>query len=916
MSPGLLAWTAAGAVVAVVAAIRLLGASDQPEPAVKNGYRWFAVAAACWGIGGVAQLVFGGLIGGAPPLRVADLISLAAWPALVIGAATLTARFAEPERASGGPDQVPASLVPGIVVDSCLLVVALFVIGWVTLFGRDYLSADVGASAFALDLIRPLVDLAAVGMLLPFAVRSLRLTLLPILAIGAITISDSLAVGARISDVSPGAGALAAWITGLCLLAIAPAALAAPVPDGSAEPSTRRRMRAHWPDGSWSSPATLTALAVAAAAALVVTGFSLGGGPVASPALAIAGAMVVLVLVIRLAGLARQSFAVAGAAQKSDQMFRALADTTSDVVVVCDLTGSIAYISPASVDFGYQPAQLTGARLAELIHPQDRLAGIQAALSVLRAGSTGTFAGRVRGADGSWRHVESALSRYGPANEPARLLITARDVSDRIALRRQVTHLTFHDGLTGLPNRAFVEEQVKDLAGQHEPDQAARLAQPVPVDASAGRPTVVGAILVDLDGYTAVNDLIGPGGGDLLLAQAGRRLRADAPPQATVARWGDDEFAVLVTDSATPQDVVDLARRLAARIAAEPFSASGREISLTASVGVALASASNAGHLLSNADVAMSRAKEAGGGRVELFAPAMHDEVLRRLDLTAELQHAISEQQLAIEYQPVVDLVTSRVVAVEALVRWSRDSEPISPREFLCVAEESGLIVPLGDWVLREACRTVAAWHASGWQIGLSVNFSVRQVSAPGFASSVLAALDEAGLAPETLTMEVTERVLTDSAAPMIGELAGLRGKGIKLAIDDFGTGYGSLAYLRQLAVDIIKIDPSFVAGLGADPILALLTRTIVQVGHDLGIEVVAEGIERPEQLEQLRAMGCNLGQGFLVARPMTARGVQAMAASPMAVPAPASQPGTDSADHADAPAGAQAGAPACSPAS
>jgi EAL domain-containing protein (putative c-di-GMP-specific phosphodiesterase class I) len=215
---------------------------------------------------------------------------------------------------------------------------------------------------------------------------------------------------------------------------------------------------------------------------------------------------------------------------------------------------------------------------------------------------------------------------------------------------------------------------------------------------------------------------------------------------------------------------------------------------------------------------------------------------------------------------------------VEALVRWSRAGEAVPPAEFLAVAEDSGLIVPLGDWVLREACEQAAAWQRAGRAIGMSVNFSLRQVSAARFSESVLTVLTDTGLAPEALTLEVTERVLIEGTGPMVDRLAELRRRGIRLAIDDFGTGHASLAYLRQLPVDIIKIDPSFVAGLGQDPTLAMLTRTIVRVGHDLGIEVVAEGIERPEQLELLREMGCGLGQGYLIARPMTAAGVEALA--------------------------------------
>jgi EAL domain-containing protein (putative c-di-GMP-specific phosphodiesterase class I) len=278
--------------------------------------------------------------------------------------------------------------------------------------------------------------------------------------------------------------------------------------------------------------------------------------------------------------------------------------------------------------------------------------------------------------------------------------------------------------------------------------------------------------------------------------------------------------------------------------------------------------------------VAMSRAKEVGGGRVEVFAAHMHADAVRRLELATALRQAITEGSLAIDYQPVVELATSRITAVEALVRWSPDGEQLAPGEFLGVAEDSGLIVPLGDWVLREACRQAAAWRAAGWHIGLSVNFSLRQVSAARFAESVLAVLDSSGLPYGALTLEVTEQVLVEGAGPMVAGLSQLRQQGVRLAIDDFGTGYASLAYLRELPVDIIKIDPSFVAGLGIDGTLALLTRTIVQVGHDLGIEVVAEGIERPEQLELLRAMGCGLGQGYLVARPMTARGIEDLASA------------------------------------
>jgi EAL domain-containing protein (putative c-di-GMP-specific phosphodiesterase class I) len=270
--------------------------------------------------------------------------------------------------------------------------------------------------------------------------------------------------------------------------------------------------------------------------------------------------------------------------------------------------------------------------------------------------------------------------------------------------------------------------------------------------------------------------------------------------------------------------------------------------------------------------VAMSRAKDLGGDRVEVYAAHMHADVVRRLEIVSDLQRAVSNGELTLQYQPIVDLQTSCVVGAEALVRWWRGDQMVAPREFLGAAEESGLIVPLGEWVLREACAQGASWN-----IGVSVNLSARQITAPAFSARVAAILTETGLPPEALTVEVNERILVEENGLIIERLADLHRLGVRVAIDDFGTGYASLAFLRQLPLDIIKIDPSFVAGLGHDDTLTLLTRTVVQVGRDLGLRVIAEGIEQPRQLAALREMGCCYGQGFLVARPTGAAGVEAL---------------------------------------
>jgi diguanylate cyclase (GGDEF)-like protein len=731
-----------------------------------------------------------------------------------------------------------------------------------------------------------------------------RRVMLPYLALVAVLVGDALAVGQRALGGHPGVAAQ--------LLGVLAAVLLGAAPWRVAETSWTRR-------ASSSAAATIIAALTAAAATVVIIANGLASAPASGVALVVAGGAGVLVLAMRVFMLVNQNGILLASWRESSRSLRELASRTSDVVLVCDLDGVISYASPAVGEYGYAPGDLSGRRLLDFVHPEDRDAVLIACRLALggpavadraaadsaagdsaagdsaagdsaatdraatdraardgaadratpddAAGSAGRFPARVRAADGTWRHVESTVLRYQEPGAPRQVLVTARDVSDQVALRQQVAHLTFHDGLTGLPNRAYVEERTRDVLR----------------DAPASR---VGVIFLDLDRFTAVNDSVGHGAGDLVLAQAARRLRAIVPVHDTVARWGSDEFAVLIENAGTGPEVSEIAERLAAAVAAEPFRVAGQQIALTASVGVALAGREPGlpdnpddptGLVLRNADVAMSRAKEAGGDRVEVYAAHMHADVVRRLEIVTDLQRAISNGELTVQYQPIVELATSHVIGAEALVRWWRGGEVVTPGEFLGAAEESGLIVPLGDWVLRQACAQGAAWQGASWDVGISVNLSARQITAPGFAARVAAALAETGLAPGALTVEVNERILVEEDGLVIDRLADLRRTGVRLAIDNFGTGYASLLYLRQLPVDIIKIDPSFVAGLGHDDTLTLLTRTVVQVGRELGLRVVAEGIEQPRQLSALREMGCHYGQGFLVGRPMAASALEAL---------------------------------------
>jgi len=862
MSSSSPAWMVVGLLLAVAAVTLLVRRLRQGDP----GSRWLAVTAAAWGAAFAAQGAGTDTVTPVVQLTLTDLLALLGLPAL--GLAFVRLARAGQSETSGRVDSLSQGQGQGSgqFTDGCLLALSVFIVGWMALLRHAYAVTAVGPGAFAVDLIHPIADLALLGGSLWLAVRAGRRAVTPYLALCAATVGDFVAVQARASGTSPGAWVQIAWIVAIALLGAYGLQSSSPASKGT--PSQPKSLT----PAAAGEPPLSTAIGLAAAGAAAVVSLIFGsltwGHSGTIPVLL--GGVLVLVIMARIGGLIRQTAAASALAEQAGRQFHQLADRTSDVVLLCDAAGVIRYASTAVSRYGYAPDQVSGTALPDLIHPDDIQSAIEAAaaISADAALPTPNLACRVRASDGTWRHVQATVSRYRQAGGPDLLLVTARDISDQVALRQQVTHLTFHDGLTGLPNRSYLEERAKDVLARR---------RQMPDRAGAADTTRTGAIFVDLDGFTAINDSIGHGAGDLVLAQAGRRLRGIVPAHDTVARWGGDEFAVLIENASSPQEIVDIAERLAGSIAAEPFQVAGREMSITASLGVAFDDPDVAEHLLRSADLAMSRAKDTGGGRVEVFAAHMHADVVRRLELASGLRAAIDEDSLDLQYQPVVELATASVLSVEALVRWPRDGEQVRPSEFLSIAEDSGLIVPLGASVLREACRQAAEWRESGWPVGLSVNFSLRQVSAAGFAEWVLTVLDDAGLSRSALTLEVTERVLIEIDDEVMDGLATLRKLGVRLAIDDFGTGYASLAYLRQLPVDIIKIDPSFVAGLGTDGTLAMLTRTIVQVGHDLGIEIVAEGIERPEQLELLRAMGCGLGQGFLLARPMAASGIETL---------------------------------------
>jgi diguanylate cyclase (GGDEF)-like protein/PAS domain S-box-containing protein len=625
--------TAAGVLAAAGAAVSLwLGAERYAGPP-RRAYRWFAAAAALWGAGVITSHVLAVPVEAAAiPLSFGDLPSLLALPAMAAGFARLAAAGSQEAAEAHPPTGVRAqSNVLTRLADGYILASALFLIAWVTLFRMVFLRAGAGVPTFAGELIHPLADLILLGACLPLAAAAGRRGAIPYLAVLTITVGDALAVGARAVGLPPQVGALLVQVAGLVLLAWAPwaggagqAGRAGPAEraDQAGQPGTRWRDRlalgshdagtATRPSPAVPGVATAAAATAAGAAALIIIGWALAGESVDRPVVAVVAGTTLLALALRVLGLLRRENSAVWIWHESRQRFRELADRTTDVVLLCDLSGVIRYASRAVAGYGYTPEALVGTPLADLLHPEDRAGGTRAVRRAVTdaVNRVGRYPCRVRAADGTWRHVESTVSRFREPGGPAQLLVTARDVSAQVALRRQVTHLTFHDGLTGLPNRAYVEQRVREAAGP---------AAPAPGTASAA-PAIAGVILLDLDRFAAVNAAVGHGAGDVLLAQVGRRLRAAVPPQDTVARWGGDEFAVLAEGAVSAEEIADMAERLVRSVASSPFRAGEADVSMTACAGVALSGEGPAGAVWRNADMAMSRAKQRGEGRVEIYA--------------------------------------------------------------------------------------------------------------------------------------------------------------------------------------------------------------------------------------------------------------------------------------------------------
>jgi diguanylate cyclase (GGDEF)-like protein/PAS domain S-box-containing protein len=527
------------------------------------------------------------------------------------------------------------------------------------------------------------------------------------------------------------------------------------------------------------------------------------------------------------------------------------------------IEGRCLYISPSVEDvLGYPRRQWLEERglWDRILHPDDADRVVSNEAECARSGEKLMQEYRLRAADGRdvWIRDEMTVVFDRQTGEDPLFYGVFLDVSDRKRMETELERLALYDPLTGLPNRALFGDRLRHVLARR------------------GRSEATAVYFLDLDRFKRINDSLGHGAGDEVLREVAKRLSSVVRPEDTVARFGGDEFTVLCESVGGVLEAVAIADRLQ-RPLSRPLRVGGAELRLSASIGVALVEAGEGGdgqHLIEDADAAMYRAKERGGARAELFDARMRENAVRAMAIEQELQQALEREELRLYFQPSVDLQTGAVVGAEALVRWEHPRRGlIVPDKFLAVAEETGLIVPLGEWVMRAACQQLAEWQGrpATADLSLSVNLSARELTHPDVVSTVLGCVRASGVDSCGLTVEVTESTAMADGDTGFRALRDMSAEGVRVAIDDFGTGYSSLEQLRRMPVDVVKVDRSFVSGMSADSTDRELVAAVVGMGRALKLCVVAEGIETAEQAEVLREMGCDLGQGYLFSQPVAA---------------------------------------------
>lgn len=568
---------------------------------------------------------------------------------------------------------------------------------------------------------------------------------------------------------------------------------------------------------------------------------------------------------------------------EKNELFELITENAADMIAVVDNAGNRIYNSPAYQRIlGYSAEELEATKSSEQIHPADRGRVLEAAERARLTGCGQTLEYRMRHKDGSWRVLESTASTVrNSEGKIEKLVIVNRDITDRKRVEEALAHNAFHDRLTNLPNRALFLDRLQRAITRARRHSDYKFA----------------VLFIDVDEFKVFNDSLGHSAGDELLIQIGRRLAAcfresdtvsrtstessiSEPENDSLARLGGDEFTVLLEDISNPGDAIRVAQRIQDKWKI-PFVIGGQEVVMSASIGIALGltAGTEAEDLVRDAELAMYRAKRAGKARYEVFDPAMHTSAVRRLKLETDLRRALELQELRVYYQPIVRLKSGKICGFEALSRWQRPEGLVLPGEFIPVADETGLIVPINCLLLLEACQQLRSWQAhfpSDEPLTMSVNVAPRQFAQPDLARDISSIIEQAGVNPATLQLEIVETVAMGDPERAAQVLSDLKATGVRLSIDDFGTGYSSLSRLQRLPVDSLKVDRTFISTMDADPDSQEIVRLIVAMAHTLGLKVIAEGTETEKQVLILKELDCEMAQGYLFARPCPAEEISA----------------------------------------
>lgn len=546
---------------------------------------------------------------------------------------------------------------------------------------------------------------------------------------------------------------------------------------------------------------------------------------------------------------------------KTLSLFSTTFDSTADGIVVMSLDKQLVTCNKKFVEMWAVPASILESKDGDSLvrHVADQLTEpeqFQQRLSSTYQKEDSVVSEILELKDG--RLIERYSQPQYLEDKPIGRVASFRDITERSRAEEQLRHYALHDTLTDLPNRVAFMNHLQQAVKRRKGNKFAKFA----------------VLFLDLDRFKVINDSLGHAVGDKLLIAIAERLSACIRPGDVVARLGGDEFTILLHRSGASEDVARVAERLQARIS-EPFKIDNYEVFTTASIGIVIAGevARSAEEFLRDADAAMYRAKEAGKARFEVFDTEMHVRNMNLLRVETDLRHAVERDEFEVHYQPIVDLMTGRVQEFEALIRWRHPEHGlIAPNEFVEVAEETGLIIQIGEWILKESCRQIGEWQPKyGFPLSISVNLSAKQLMHPSLTTQIRDALEDSGLDPKQLKLEVTESTVMEHSERSLKVLSELDHLGVDLSTDDFGTGYSSLSYLQRFPFERLKIDRSFVRVLGEDEKSGLIVKTILMLGENLGIEVVAEGVETIAQLEMLRDLGCTMGQGYLFSRPVNA---------------------------------------------